>query len=245
MRSTLWCPGVDQVLGCLGPASGATLTFPPQTPALVGFRANRDSDGRGVFRQLSPGILTPEAVDQYALSETMLVVGYVTWSTSGRIHAFSLQAFVALGASLLEEALQMNVPQGATIAYLRCDYHPREAGKFCAEPPVHVHVRGKGAPRFSSLHSPNPVLGFLEFLATNFEHERWLEWARGIANLRGTQEAFEEVSNAHDQGRIYTEWEQFGPKFAVVRDQLKAAKTSAGAWAYEALSPSEAEYRLG
>ena len=246
MSDCLWNSATESVLACLGPVRGATRTYPPGKPEIVGFRANRFSEGRAIYRELVPSILTAEDVEQYCLSETVVVVGYVTWSTEGRMTAYSLQAFVAVGSTVLEEALLMDVPATAHVVYLRCDYHPRDTGKLGAEPPVHVHVRGKGAPRLSLAPSTHPVLAFLELLSTNFDHDAWLAWAKRTASKAGLVDDFEDVAAGFEQGQIYVGWTDYSVKTQAVFSALEGAKNAATTpWEFAAVPPHESGYRLG
>ena len=248
MEGVLWSETAASVMACLGPNPGATVTYPPSRPSLVGFRAARDASGMEVFRQILDGaepVIPMNDVHGYELSDSVFFVGYATWTTAGKLAAFSFQAFVAQGAPILAFALDSDVPEKAHIIYLRCDYHPQEAGKFGAEAPIHVHVRSRGAPRFGMPTGGNPLMAFLEFIAVSFEHEIWLAWAKDVATWRGARDSFQDVTSAYDEGRVYTEWEVQGETTRGLMGHLAFVKQTLGQWEFDLVDPGLATYQLG
>lgn len=93
--------------------------------------------------------------------------------------------------------------------YFRLDVDPLYCGKLFREPFPHVHIRGKGEPRYpvDGLCDGNPIIGFLDFIYRNYRFETWLEWARFVwqknASEYGTdRDYFENVVRAFETNQI-------------------------------------------
>ncbi len=170
----MFTPGLEQVLRTIHPGARprGRATFPPNLPE-GGAHRSAGEPAHAWLKRCVNACFGGELA-RVAVEDNLALFLVIRWR-DGAIEYANLQAIwtdVPLSRFIDGEAAHDH-------RYLRLDYDAAALGPLLKESLPHVHIEGKGEPRFPLPASASgDVVGwFLDFVYRNFFYDHWIVWA--------------------------------------------------------------------